>query len=158
MGLPAAFGHLLRCKGMAGCKSARRHLQGDTQPPRADRARVDERDKQVPQKMTSSQWCPFPRGTSIMNPLRSAGLTPGSELAAHFTLGKLRGTQTSVSSRSSREAGLHHGEKKSSRGSGASRPQSPWKGSTGGTAGTAGRPRPATASWKRTAGTGSTDK
>lgn len=59
-----------------------------------------------------SQWYPFPRGVSIMNPLRSAGLTPGSELAVRFTLGKLRGTQTSVSSRSSREAGLHHREEK----------------------------------------------
>lgn len=42
----------------------------------------------------------FLRGISITNPLRSASPTPGSELAVHFMLGRLRGTQTSVSSRS----------------------------------------------------------
>lgn len=78
---------------------------------RAGRARADERNEQVLTKKTFSVVS-LPRGASVTNPLISAGSTPGSELAVHFTLGKLRGTQTSVSSRSSREAGLHHREKK----------------------------------------------
>lgn len=46
-GLAAAFRRLLLCEGMACCRSARRHPQGDTRPPCSSRARADRRDKQV---------------------------------------------------------------------------------------------------------------